>query len=232
MRCGAPSWTPRADRVNSASTEYSGLMAPANRVRRAVWGMANTRAVRWCLVVPCVAWACRAEGTPGDIHDARARSVASIAAPPPDSTSLATAQHTLQAFLSASRESTADPAALDTLGACGDGGQSYFPTTMLAGFTLLPFETRGDTIVGRAEVVTVAEQDVDRRAPNRFVARQRVRSDVLEWDVLADDEGRWVVCNGLRFGYRGTDSLTTWRPDGASYATARALADSVLKVRP
>jgi hypothetical protein len=102
---------------------------------------------------------------------------------------------------------------------------------MLAAFTLLPFETRGDTLVGRAEVVTVAEQDVDRRAVDRFVARQRVRSDVLEWDVLPNDDGRWVVCNGLRFGYRGTDSLTTWRPDGASYATARELADSVLAVR-
>ena len=60
---------------------------------------------------------------------------------------------------------------------------------MLAGYTLLPSEFRGDTIIGRAEVVTVAEQDIDRRARNRFVARQRVRSDVLEWDVYADESG-------------------------------------------
>jgi hypothetical protein len=207
-------------------------MAPAKPVPHAVWGMAMKRVARWCLLVPCAAVACRGNDAPGEIHDARARSVASLAAAPPDSASLAVAQRTLLAFLAASRESTSDPDALDTLGACGDDGQSYFPTTMLAGFTLLPFETRGDTLVGRAEVVTVAEQDVDRRAPDRFVARQRVRSDVLEWDVLPNDEGRWVVCNGLRFGYRGTDSLTTWRPDGASYASARRLADSVLAVRP
>ena len=124
-----------------------------------------------------------------------------------------------------------DAVALDTLGACGEGGQSYFPSTLLAGFTLLAFESRGDTIVGRAEVVTVAEQDIDRRAANRFVARQRVRRDVLEWDVIPEGNGRWTVCNGLRFGYRGVDSLTTWRPDGASYASARRLADSVVKVR-
>jgi len=95
---------------------------------------------------------------------------------------------------------------------------------------LLPFELRGDTIVGRAEVVTVAEQDLDRRATDRFVARERVRTDVLEWDVLSVDADHWVVCNGLRFGYRGVDSLTTWRPEGASYTTARRLADSIAAV--
>ncbi len=174
---------------------------------------------------------CADRNAPDAMHDDRVRSAAAIAAPPPDSASLATAQRTLQAFLAASRESTPDQSALDTLGACGDGGQSYFPTTMLAGFTLLPFESRGDTIVGRAEVVTVAEQDVDRRNNNHFIARQRVRTDVLEWDVMPDDDGRWVVCNGLRFGYRGVDSLTTWRPDGASYASAKHLADSVMAVR-
>jgi hypothetical protein len=174
---------------------------------------------------------CRSEETPAVVHDARARDATNLGAPAPDAATLAVAQRALRAFLEASRETSPDPAALDTLTACGEGSQSYFPTTLLAGFTLLPFETRGDTVVGRAEVVTVAEQDIDRRAVNRFVARQRVRTDVLEWDVIAEDATHSVVCNGLRFGYRGVDSLTTWRPDGASLGSARHLADSIAAVR-
>ena len=98
---------------------------------------------------------------------------------------------------------------------------------MLATFTMLPATARADTVVGRAVVTTVAEQDVDRRHPGYFVARVRVRSDTLEWDVLRTNAGDWVVCNGLRFGLDAPDSLTTWRPDGASAAAARALADSI-----
>ena len=170
--------------------------------------------------------ACAGDATPAVVHDARA-----IASAPPDSAVVAVAERVLRTFLDASRETTPDPVALDSLGACGDDGQSYFPSTLLAGFTLLPFEARGDTIVGRAEVVTVAEIDVDRSAGNRFIARERVRSDVLEWDVIALDAGKWVVCNGLRFGARGVDSLTTWRPDGASYEHAKLVADSIAAVR-
>jgi len=145
----------------------------------------------------------------------------------PDSATVVAAQHAMRSFLDASRETQRNQAALDSLGDCGDDDHAYFPGTLLAGYTLLPFEARGDTIVGRAEVITVAEQDVDRRVSDRFVARERIRRDVLEWDVIPMDADRWVVCNGLRFGYRGSDSLTTWRPDGASYASARRLADSI-----
>ena len=185
--------------------------------------------------------ACRSEvapsgGSPSEGHD-RGTGIAAVplATTPtrvaPDAQSLVAAQYVLRAYLDASRESTWDLTTIDTLGACGDGGQPYFPTTLLAGYTLLPFESRGDTIVGRAEVVTVAEQFIDRRATNRFAARQRVRQDVLEWDVIPVDTDHWAVCNGLRFGYRGVDSLTTWSPAGASYATAKVLADSVRAVR-
>ena len=173
--------------------------------------------------------ACRGDSAPEVVQDPRA--ALAVTTTPPDSSAFLTAEHTLIAYLDASRETTLNPAALDTLTACGDGGQSYFPTTILAGYSLLPSEFRGDTIIGRAEVVTVAEQDIDRRAQDRFVARQRVRSDVLEWDVYADESGRWVVCNGLRFGYRGVDSLTTWRPDGASYESAMRQADSIAEAR-
>lgn len=35
-----------------------------------------------------------------------------------------------------------------------------FRLPLLVGYTLLPFESRGDTLLGRGEVVTVAEQDI------------------------------------------------------------------------
>jgi hypothetical protein len=98
---------------------------------------------------------------------------------------------------------------------------------MLAKFELLPATSRADTIVGRAIVTTVAEQDVDRVHPGYFVARLRVRRDTLEWDVLRSESGNWVVGNGLRFALTAPDSLTAWRPKGASAAAARALADSI-----
>ena len=149
-----------------------------------------------------------------------------------DSAAVKSAEGTLRSFFNASREGSATHDSLPILTACGDdGGTSYFPTTLLAGYSLLPFDMHGDTVVARASVVTVAEQDVDRRS-SRFTARQRVREDVLEWDVIPTDEpGHWVVCNGLRFGYLGADSLTTWRPQGTSYKTARALVDSIVRAR-
>lgn len=149
-----------------------------------------------------------------------------------DSAAVKSAEASLRSFFNASREGSATRDSLAALTACGDdGGTSYFPTTLLAGYSLLPFDMHGDTVVARASVVTVAEQDVDRRT-SRFTARQRIREDVLEWDVIpTDDPGQWVVCNGIKFGYLGADSLTTWRPDGASYQTARALVDSIVKAR-
>ncbi|MEO7363776.1 MAG: hypothetical protein ABI120_25820 [Gemmatimonadaceae bacterium] len=149
-----------------------------------------------------------------------------------DSATVQSAERSLRSFFNASREGSATHDSVPILTACGDdGGNSYFPTTLLAGYTLLPFDQHGDTVVARASVVTVAEQDIDRRS-SRFMARQRVREDVLEWDVIpTDTPGQWVVCNGLRFGYLGADSLTTWRPEGASYRTARALVDSIVKAR-
>jgi len=98
---------------------------------------------------------------------------------------------------------------------------------MLARYVLLPGSLRADTIVGRALVTTVAEQDADRQHPGYFVARVRIRSDTLEWDLLRNESGFWMVCNGLRFGLTAPDSLTSWRPAGASAASARALADSL-----
>ena len=158
--------------------------------------------------------------------------VSTATVPQMDSTLIRSAQIAFRKFLDASREGSATHDNLAELTVCGDeSGTMYFPTTLLAGYSLLPFDTHGDTVVARASVVTVAEQDIDRRS-SRFTARQRVREDILEWDVIpAEQPGEWVVCNGLRFGYLGADSLTTWRPDGASYTTARALVDSIAQAR-
>lgn len=159
---------------------------------------------------------------------AGARADTTVNGLPPNVANVAAAERVLREYLDASRESSLDPTTTSALSACGDGGQSFFPTTLLAGYTLLPFETRGDTVIGRAAVVTVAEQDIDRRSGGRFQARQRVRRDILEWDIIPLGANEWVVCNGLRFGYAGADSLTTWTPTGASYMSARRLADSVM----
>ena len=132
----------------------------------------------------------------------------------------------LAAYLEASREGAPTRDSLDRLTAC-PGGVDRAPGPMLATFQILPATTRGDTVVGRAVVTTVADQDIDRQHPGFFIARLRVRSDTLEWDVLRAESGEWVVCNGLRFGLDAPDSLTAWRPNGASAATARALADSI-----
>lgn len=81
----------------------------------------------------------------------------------------------LRHFLDASREGSTTHDSLGALTQCGDQGSddagAYFPTTLLAGYSLLPFDMHGDTVVGRASVVTVAEQAVD-RSGSRFVARQ------------------------------------------------------------
>jgi hypothetical protein len=145
---------------------------------------------------------------------------------PPDSASILEANGALEAFLDASREGSTTRNALPDLTRC-PGGEGAAPGPMLARYVLLPGALRADTIVGRALVTTVAEQDADRQHPGYFVARMRIRSDTLEWDVLQTERGFWVVCNGLRFGMMAPDSLTTWRPSGASAEAARALADSL-----
>jgi hypothetical protein len=158
---------------------------------------------------------------------------AGAAAATPDSAQFAGARAALAAYLEASREGSPTRAALDTLARCDGDGGLYLPATMLAAYEVLSAEAQRDLVVGRATVTTVAEQDEDRRNPGRLVARQRVRTDTLEWDVMTvGDDGGWRVCNGLRFGYRlAADSLTRWLPVGASYASARALADSIAAAR-
>lgn len=145
-----------------------------------------------------------------------------------DSAALTSAIATLAEFLEASREGSTTRSELARLVACpGSDVTSAVAGPMLAAYELLPPRARADTVIGRAVVTTVAEQDVDRRHPGYFVARVRVRADTLEWDLVPSGDGAWVVCHGLSFGMTAPDSLTEWRPSGASRATARALADSI-----
>ena len=124
-------------------------------------------------------------------------------------------------------DAAGDPAALDELLACGLAPASDLPAELLADYAITGRSARGDTTVVRARVVTVAEQDRSRTAPGRFTASQRVREGEWEWDVVRDEDGAWRVCAGPRFGLVAPDSLTTWRPDGATAATARELAASL-----
>ena len=93
---------------------------------------------------------------------------------------------------------------------------------------LSPPSGAGDTLLGRAIVVTVAEQRADRRNRDHYLARQRLEEDTLEWDLVRSGE-RWTVCNGVQFGFHQPEDATTWFPLGASRATARRLADSVYR---
>lgn len=185
--------------------------------------MAGARTVFTVLIA---ASACaRAEDERGAKAEGTATAVATGRVALPDSAAMRAASDALAEFLEASREGSPTQMDLTRLTDCPTG-ESGAPGPMLAAYEVLPATARGDTVVGRAVVTTVAEQDVDRQHPGYFVARMRVRSDTLEWDVLQSDS-TWVVCNGLRFGLTAPDSLITWRPAGASAAAARALADSI-----
>ena len=180
-----------------------------------------------CVVSACVALhACADDGNAPQIDTAIDTTPVRTVTAPGDSVEKIVSD-VMNMFLEASREGSPTSDALDTLTLCDAGSATpYLPTALLATWELLPFETRGDTVVARASVTTVAEQDIDGRRGG-FVARQRIRTDILEWDVYRTPEGNWVVCNGLRFGYVGADSLTRWVPEGASLESARQLADSI-----
>ena len=180
----------------------------------------------WRVATVVVLVACGQRGETARDSVVQAAPAAAVSFTPPDSASLRAASEALRAFLDASREGSTTRELLPHLTACPSGSDAA-QGPMLARFEVLPAASRADTIVGRAVVTTVAEQDVDRQHPGYFIARMRVRRDTLEWDVLRSETGDWVVCNGLQFGLTAPDSLTAWRPTGASAAAARALADSI-----
>ena len=139
----------------------------------------------------------------------------------------------LAAFLEASREGASNSASpVDSLVTCQIGDGMYQPIQLLATYHVLTSVGAGDTVATTARVTTVAEEDGSRTRSDRFVAIQRIRTETLQWRVARVPSGEWRVCSGPQFGGYGSDGVTTWQPAGASYASARKLADSIYRADP
>ena len=139
----------------------------------------------------------------------------------------------LIAFLEASRDGAPKSASpIDSLVTCQIGDGMYQPIELLATYHLLATEGAGDTVSIGARVTTVAEEDGSPTQPARFVAIQRITTETQQWRVARTAAGAWRVCSGPQFGTYGSDSTTTWEPAGASYTSARRLADSVYQADP
>jgi hypothetical protein len=108
----------------------------------------------------------------------------------------------------------------------------YQPSELLATYHVLAGVGTGDTLTVAARVTTVAEEDGSPTHVNRFVAVQRIKTELQQWRVARTSSGAWRVCVGPQFGAYGSDSLTSWTPAGASYTSARQLADSVYRADP
>ena len=138
----------------------------------------------------------------------------------------------LTMYLEESRERAAKASVpFDSLVTCQIGDGMYQPIELLATYQVLDAVGTGDTLEVRAVVTTVAEEDGSPRQYERFVATQRVKTDTATWRV-AKHLGGWRVCEGPQFGAYGSDALTTWSPSGASYQSARQLADSIFRANP
>ena len=143
------------------------------------------------------------------------------------------ARNALVAFLEASRESTPKSVLpFDSLVTCQIGDGMYQPIQLLATYHVLSTAGVGDTVTVSARVTTVAEEDGSPTRASRFVAIQRIKTETQEWRVARTRSGKWRVCFGPQFGAYGSDGVTTWQPAGASYTSARKLADSVYRSDP
>ncbi|MDB4906416.1 MAG: hypothetical protein JWO05_1200 [Gemmatimonadetes bacterium] len=139
----------------------------------------------------------------------------------------------LVAYLEDSREGAPkSTVSFDSLVTCQIGDGVYQPIDMLATYHILDQAGRGDTITVRVRITTVAEEDESPVNADRYLARQRVRTDTLRWLIARTHAGEWRVCEGPQFGFYGTDSTTSWQPAGASHITARQLADSIYRSDP
>ena len=178
---------------------------------------------------------CSAACSPADVRrEAGHRVSAPAPAAATPASPVAAAESALVTFLEHSRDGHAGPrATADSLLGCAMADTLYQPIAMLADFRLLSSRAAGDTVVALVDVVTVAEEDGDPAAADRFRATQRVDEDTVEFRMTRETAGRrrWLVCEGEQYGFWGADASTTWDPPGASRRTARALADSVYRVR-
>ena len=178
--------------------------------------------------LPAIVAACgsRSESTARRTHSSQGP-VLRVASANTDPTSA------LVAFLEASREETPKSASpVDSLVTCQMGDGMYQPIQLLATYHLLATEGAGDTVAIGGRVTTVAEEDGSPSHPNRFVAIQRIKTETQRWRIARTPGSGWRVCSGPQFGTYGSDRTTTWQPVGASYKSARQLADSVYQADP
>jgi hypothetical protein len=181
------------------------------------------------LVAACLTclWAC----SPAVVRREAGHRAAAPARTPPSPT--ADAESAAVRFLEHSREGhSGTRATADSQLGCAMADGQYRPAEMLADFRLLGAHAEGDTVVVLVDAVTVAAEDADPSAADRFRATQRIAEDSVELRMLRGAAaGRWVVCEAPPYGLWGTDATTTWDPPGASRRSARALADSVYRAR-
>ena len=95
---------------------------------------------------------------------------------------------------------------------------------------------RGDTLIGQALVVSVAEQKEDSTVTPRSIVHARVRTEMLHWDMVLDSTSvLWKVCGFSKEGYDlggyGLPANTRFVPSTETRATLIARADSLRKPR-
>lgn len=197
--------------------------APLSPPRHPTRNLPDMRRTAFLAAALTVAVAC----SPADV---RREAGHRVAAPAPAATPAAAAESALVTFLEHSREGHGGVRArADSLLGCHMADSLYQPIAMLADFRLLSSRQAGDTVVSLVDVVTVAEEEGEPGAADRFRATQRVAEDTVEFRMTRAPAtpARWVVCEGEQYGFWGADDNTTWDPPGASRRTARALADSI-----
>lgn len=138
----------------------------------------------------------------------------------------------LERFLTAALETTpATPTIFKDLQTCLPDAPASV-SLWLGSFRPQSFEWRGDTLVGQAAVVSIAEQKEDSTTTPRSVVFARLRTDTLHWPMVFDSaSGRWKVCGfsmeGYDLGSYGLPTNTRFVPVTETRATLLARADSV-----
>jgi hypothetical protein len=138
----------------------------------------------------------------------------------------------LERFLTAALESTpAGSSVFKDLQTCLPDAPSSV-SLWVGDFRTPSFVWHGDTLVGQAPVVSIAEQKEDSTTTPRSVVFVRVRTDTLHWPMVFDStSGRWKVCGfsteGYDLGSYGLPTNTRFVPTTETRATLRARADSL-----
>lgn len=124
----------------------------------------------------------------------------------------------------------------DSLISCDPDGETDNHLA-LARYRILSSQVQGDSALVTFAATTVAEVRPDTLVANREDATLRVRIDTLHWIMTRDSATKhWGVCGysteGVGFTHDSSDENVRWKPAGASWVRARALADSVKAAPP